>query len=304
VIGLLRAGGALELNPPRESGIDAGDQLIAIAADDERLAGAPPAAARPDDTAIVTARATERRPERTLVLGWNVQASAVVCELDKYMEPGSEITVASDSDRTERELERDCSSLRNTSLRFERANPTDRRRLEALDPGSYEQVIVLCSDELEVQRADARTLVTLLHLRDIADRSGATFSIVSEILDDRNRELAEVARVDDMIVSDRLISLMLAQISENRHLKDVFADLFAAEGSEVYLKPLADYVDGEVTFATLSEAALRRGEVAIGYRLAADAGESAKAYGVRVNPPKSARLSPAPGDRAIVLAED
>ena len=148
--------------------------------------------------------------------------------------------------------------------------------------------------------------MTLLHLRDIADRTGAGFSIVSELLDDRNRELAEVARVDDMIVSDRLISLMLAQISENKHLKEVFSDLFAAEGSEVYLKPLGDYVapGGEVSFATISEAALRRGEVAIGYRKAADAGDSSKAFGVRVNPPKSTTLIPAPGDRAIVLAED
>jgi ion channel POLLUX/CASTOR len=306
VIGLRRADDRLELNPPRGSAVGAGDRLIAIAADEDRLEVAPSAAAAPDGGAIAEARPTERRPERTLVLGWNAQASAVVRELDKYMQPGSEITVAADSERSEAELAKDCTDLVATAARFERANPTERRQLEALDPGSYDQVIVLCSDELDVQRADARTLVTLLHLRDIADRSGASFSIVSELLDDRNRELAEVARVDDMIVSDRLISLMLAQISENRYLKDVFANLFAAEGSEVYLKPLADYVNGggDVSFATLCEAALRRGEVAIGYRVAAEAGEAAKAYGIRVNPPKSELLASGPGDRAIVLAED
>ena len=67
------------------------------------------------------------------------------------------------------------------------------------------------------------------------------------------------------------------KLSENRYLKNVFADLFAAEGSEVYLKPLGDYVNGagEVSFATLCEAALRRGEVAIGYRIAAEASEAA-----------------------------
>ena len=306
VIGIRRADDRLELNPPRQSTVAAGDQLIAIAADEDRLASAPPALATPDEAAIAEASASERGAERTLVLGWNAQASAVVVELDKYMKSGSEITVAADSERAEVELANDCDDLVASTARFVRANPTERRQLEALDPCSYDQLIVLCSDELDVQRADARTLVTLLHLRDIADRSDASFSIVSELLDDRNRELAEVARVDDMIVSDRLISLMLAQISENRYLKDVFADLFAAEGSEVYLKPLSDYVNGagEVSFATLCEAALRRGEVAIGYRLAAEASESAKAYGIRVNPVKSELLSPAPGDRAIVLAED
>jgi hypothetical protein len=35
------------------------------------------------------------------------------------------------------------------------------------------------------------------------------FSIVSEMLDLRNRELMESAKVDDFIVSDHLVSLML-----------------------------------------------------------------------------------------------
>ena len=68
------------------------------------------------------------------------------------------------------------------------------------------------------------------------------------MLDVRNRELAEVTRADDFIVSDQLISLMLTQISENRELDAVFADLFDPDGSEIYLKPAGDYVEpGEVT---------------------------------------------------------
>ena len=62
------------------------------------------------------------------------------------------------------------------------------------------------------------------------------------MLDDRNRELAEVTEADDFIVSDKLLSLMLSQISENKHLKAVFADLFDPEGSEIYVKPAVDYV--------------------------------------------------------------
>ena len=139
-------------------------------------------------------------------------------------------------------------------------------------------MIVLTPDGLDAQRADARTLVTLLHLRDIADRRGASFSIVSEMLDERNRQLAEVTRVDDVIVSDKIISLMLTQISETRELSQVFSELFAAEGSEIYLRPASDYVEPgrETGYATVVEAARRRGECAIGYRvgaLADDPGE-------------------------------
>jgi hypothetical protein len=160
-----------------------------------------------------------------------------------------------------------------------------------------------------VQRADARTLVTLLHLRDIASRSGVHLTITSEMLDDRNRELAEVTQVDDVIVSDKLISLLLTQISENHHLTSVFDELFAADGSELYMRPAADYLKlGEpTTFRTLVESARRRGEVAIGYRQVGGAnGESSggSGLGVFVNPPKSKAISLREADRIVVLAED
>ena len=74
----------------------------------------------------------------------------------------------------------------------------------ALDVPSFDHVIVLCyADGSRPQRADARTLVTLLHLRDIAsERSGRLLDRQSEMLDLRNRALAEVTRADDFIVSD------------------------------------------------------------------------------------------------------
>ena len=126
---------------------------------------------------------------------------------------------------------------------------------------------------MDPSRADARTLVTLLHLRDIASRLDRDFSIVSEMLDLRDRALAEVTRADDFIVSDRLISLMIAQVAESKHLNAVFGDLFDPEGSEIYLKPAGDYVAlGQAApFAAVIEAARRRGEVAFGYRLTASA---------------------------------
>jgi hypothetical protein len=146
--------------------------------------------------------------------------------------------------------------------------------------------------------------VTLLHLRDIASTIGHPFSITSEMADVRNRSLAEVTRADDFIVSDRLISLLLTQVSENKQLNAVFADLFDAGGSEVYLRPVADYVATArpVTVATIVEAARRLEEVAIGYRIRAESNDASHAYGVHVNPPKSATVTFEPEDRVIVLA--
>jgi ion channel POLLUX/CASTOR len=190
-------------------------------------------------------------------------------------------------------------------LDFKPGDTTSRAVLDGLDIPSFDHVIVLSySDRLDVQEADAKTLVTLLQLRDLESRSGGHFSIVREMLDIRNRELAESTHADDFIVSDQLVSLLMSQISENRSLAGVFEDLFDAGGSEIYLKPAERYVvlDRETDFYTVTEAARRRDEVAIGYKKVAQNG-SLKATLV-VNPDKSHRLTFREGDRVIVLSED
>jgi len=198
------------------------------------------------------------------------------------------------------------SGLSHTVQEERAGDTTSRGTLEELKIETYRHVIVLAYDHLETQRADAKTLVTLLHLREIADRFGHPFSIVSEMLDVRNRALAEVTKADDFIVSDKLVSLMLAQISENKELNAVLTDIFDPDGSEIYLKLAANYVKiGEpVNFYTVVEAARHRGEVALGYRLTAHANDAARSYGVTVNPDKSDPITFAEWDRIIVLAEN
>ncbi|HWW74446.1 MAG TPA: hypothetical protein VNZ44_03570, partial [Pyrinomonadaceae bacterium] len=144
------------------------------------------------------------------------------------------------------------------------------------------------------------------HLRDIERKKGEAYSVVSEMIDVRNRALAAVAKADDFIVSDELTGLLLTQVSENAELLEVFRDLFDADGSEIYLKPAENYVEPgrEVNFYTVAESARRRGETAIGYRLERHANDSARAYGVRVNPPKSETVTFRPEDKVVVLAED
>ena len=158
---------------------------------------------------------------------------------------------------------------------------------------------------MSIQEADAHTLVALINLRDIAERLGHPYSIVSEMLDVRNRALAEVTRADDFVVSSRLVSLMLAQISETKELNDVFNDLLTPEGSEIYLKPASDFVSlgTPLNFYTVVEAARRRGEIAVGYRVVAQANDADRGYGVVMNPNKAALITFGDGDRMIVVAQ-
>ncbi len=307
VIGVHAQGGALALNPPMHTVLASGDRLIVIAEDDDTIKLSGQAQPPIQASAIVHNPAPPPTPERSLILGWNWRAPAIINELDNYVAPGSEVTVVCGNEKAAAEVARHCHGAKNQKITCLTGDTTDRRTLDSLNATSYHHVIVLSySDELDEQQADAQTLITLLHLRDISDRAGQPLSIVSEMLDLRNRALAEVTKADDFIVSDKLVSLMLSQVSENKQLNRVFTDIFDPEGSEIYVKPASQYValDTPVSFYTVVESARQRGEVAIGYRLRAHSTDASRAYGVVVNPKKSASVTFSAADRVIVIAEE
>lgn len=307
VMGLRKADGTVRLSPPMDSRIEESDQVFALSADDNtiRLSSLDPA---PIHEALIRAsgQPLPPKPEKCLILGWNRSGTTIVHELDHYVAQGSQVTVVADVYNIEKQIRAQGGKLRNQKLVVQEGETTDRDLLNELHVEEYDHVIVLAYNTLAPQEADAKTLVTLLHLRDMAEKDATPFSIVSEMLDLRNRELAEATKVDDFIVSEHLISLMLAQLSENAELFDVFLDIFDPEGAEIYLKPVSDYVVvGEpVNFYTVVEAARRRGETALGYRITTEANDAGKAYGVHTNPKKSEKVTFAPEDKAIVIAED
>ncbi len=304
LIGIRRADGGVMINPPGDTVIGDGDMVVVISADDDtiRLSGRPRPAVRED--LLVDSPREVRGPERTLILGYNRRVPTIIRELDGYVSAGSELLLVASPGMDPGDLESQV-SCDNLTLSTMTACTTDRSVLDSLDLGRFQHVIVQSySDHLEPQKADARTLITLLHLRDIRQNMGFPYSIVTEMLDDRNRELAEVSQTDDFIVSDKLVSLMLSQVAENRELKAVFADLFDPEGSEVYLRPAGLYVRTgvPVDFHTIVASAARKGETAIGYRTSGRNGTLSG--GIFVNPVKSEPVTLSGTDRVIVLAED
>lgn len=301
VIGLQKEDGRTLLNPPMDMRIQEGDQVVAISEDDDTVKLSGLTNVGIDESAIRTKHSVAQGPEGTLILGWNSRGPTIISELDHYVAPGSQTTVVA----RVADVEKQIPPIENQALTFKEGDISDRRTLDALDVSSYHHIIVLSySDMLDAQHADAQTLITLLHLRDMSERAGKEFSIVSEMLDVRNRQLADVTRADDFIVSDHLISLWLSQVSENQHLSAMFADLFDSKGTSIYLKPAQDYVrlGTPVNFYTVVEAARRRSEVAFGYRLKSQAHDAEKSYGVVVNPDKSNRVTFSEGDKVIVMA--
>ncbi|MFZ6029347.1 MAG: CASTOR/POLLUX-related putative ion channel [Chloroflexota bacterium] len=307
VMGLQYADGRVQLNPPMDTRLKAGDRVIAISKDDDTIVLSGAGRDGVDQAAVVARQADPFRSERTLILGWNRRAPVIVRELGDYAAPGSAVMVVADVDEAAMASACRFDLPQNQTVTYQSADTTDRRVLDGLNVSGYDHVIVLSdSDRLAPQDADARTLITLLHLRDIANQGSQGFAIVSEMLDTHNRELADITRADDFIVSEKLVSLMMAQIAENKVLVAIFDDLFDPVGVELYLKPAGDYVilGQPVNFYTVLDAACRRREVALGYRLRAQANDPSAGYGVVVNPDKAQMVTFAETDRIIVLAED
>ncbi len=294
VIGRLTAGGIVELNPPADAVLDAGDELLLIAADDAAITFtgvADVAAPQP-----VVAEVPPSEPTYIVVVGWSAFGAKVLRELDEFLPEGSTVEVVFDADLVDATIV-EHTEMRRGTLRVRRGDggPDD---LVPLSQGVIpDQIIVLgYRDVLSVDDADARTLLTLIRLRQTWPGGPGQVRIVAELLDQRNIVLADPIGIDDLIVSDALSSLLIAQLSERAELQAVFDDLFDAEGAVIELQPAEAFVPPtRLTFAEVVAAGAERGTSVLGYRV----GETAE---VVVNPPKSARVVLTSEDHVIVVA--
>ncbi len=307
VIGICFADGSAQVNPPQDYVLKTGDEPVVISQDDDTiiLSGV----SNFDITQNVLIKEIPQElphKERNLILGWNQRGSTLIRELDSYVEQGSEILVVSEFDKPERiQAEIETLNLKQ-EVKIERASTSSKSVLEKLNIPSFDNVILMSYPLEDIQESDAKTLITLLHIRDIIDKSGKKMNIVSEMCDHKNRKLAEATKADDFIISDDLISQMLTQLSEDVRLKKVLDDLFDANGSEIYLKKAENYIKllMPVNFYTILESASQKNETAVGYRIGKYAQLSEHNYGIVMNPKKDEEIVFEQGDKIIVIAEN
>ncbi len=307
VIGIMPDKGQPVLNPPMNTVFGPKDQVIAISENFDTVRLSPPTQDMIDRSTLVQVVEAAPTPESTLILGWNWRAPAIINELDNYVAPGSMVLLISDEPEAERIIAHSCRNLNHQRIDCMLADTTSREILDEIDVISFKHIIILSySDRLDPQEADSVSMITLLHLRDITRKLDYPISIVSEMLDQRNRALIEIAQADDYIVSNHFISLVVTQISQNKHLNTVFKDLFDADGSEIYLKLATNYIKPgvPVNFYTVTEAARAKGQTAIGYHLKSVPQTRDNLFGITINPIKSAMITFEEWDRIIVVAED
>jgi hypothetical protein len=236
------------------------------------------------------------RSERILLLGWSELGPRILKELDDFVQPGSQAFVWADPDLVGAPVH--VHGLRNLDLEALGDGAVTRDGLrELMTERDIDHVVVLCYRGLSLAEADARALMLLLQARGAAASCDRQVNVVTELLDSEDVGLAAAGSTDgdEFILSERLTSLVMAQLAENPRLEDVFRDLLDAAGSELALRPTADYgVDATHRFEDVVRAAARRNELAIGYRTRG---------GPVLNPDRDAALGLGPEDHLIVLAD-
>ena len=305
-IGIRYPDGAVELNPPDDQVVADDDLVVVVAAGLDDVDLRPEPADPPSPPPASDTASHGPLPNRVLMVGWSPLAPRIIAELDRWVAPGSTIRVLVDDGVVAPE-EASVSPLANlavsVSTRFASMSHTV-ARLCAEE--QYDRVVVLgYRGRLTAHEADARTLMTLLELRQFREthpQSRSLMSVLAEVLDIRDVRLARVAGAEDLIVSERITALMLAQLAELPERERVFADLFETTGSEVCMRPVSDYADPRpgLPYGSYVAAAHRAGHLAIGYR-STSVGTGDLSDAIHLDPPKSATVDLQPHDRLIIV---
>ena len=109
--------------------------------------------------------------------------------------------------------------------------------------------------------------------------------------DRQNAEIFASDSDDDYLYSEDIVQSMLVQIAENPLLGKFFDYLSSPQGSEIYFRPITDYVDitEPIDFYTICKSAGEKGETAIGYQASKKKKLRSLNAGVNINPKKSQR---------------
>jgi dihydroorotase len=129
--------------------------------------------------------------------------------------------------------------------------------------------VLVLAEEATVS-TDSRALATLLLVRDIQRQrlqKGAALGeerlLVSEVLDPHTRKLVVSLNQSDYIMSNDIVSAVLAQVAECRDMNAVTNEFLTDVGSEFYLKPVREFAfpEDNISFYDIMARCLRHNQV-------------------------------------------
>ena len=254
----------------------------------------------------------EKVAEQQLVVGWSKKAAIIVDEYAEYLAEGSRIDVliSEHSDAIETQFNHIKEQNPSIQMNLLVLNPHEPGALYEIAPERYNNLIILKQDGGDPELRDSETIALLLQFRNylkMADNKTIETQLISEVADSDNLEVILEVGVNDFLISNKFISKLYAQVSEDPDVLKVFEDLFNEDGSEIYIKPLSLFMCSaplKIRFGDLCLAAQMRGESCFGVRIQQELENPETNYGIYINPPKDQIFKLTLEDCLLTLAEN
>jgi hypothetical protein len=310
-MGIRTGAGEVLINPSDDRILEDNDDILILADDDSTVAFRQTAVATAEDLLLPDKR-LEQILENELIIGYNKKVSCIIGEYADYVLEGStiDILVCNPSEAVVNEIESYQRNYPKLNISLIDADPLSFDALKSVLPATRNNILILSGGDEDANEADARTILILLLLRKVvSDYTGDCVKtrLITEIMDSANKNLISEAGVKDFIISNQFISMLIAQISEEASIKEVYDNLFEEDGSEIYIKPAHLYFEKasvDVSFADCMAIARKRNEICIGIKIKSLEMNQEQNYGVNLIPFKNSRFTLVSEDCLVVVAED
>lgn len=293
-IGLVTAEDRVELSPSPDRRIQPGERVAVIAPERSAITWSP--AENAPSVRSPRKRATPAR-RRILIIGWNRHAGMMLSELDRVSSVGSSVAVVVNSGFVD---EGDIALPETNALTIEvHATREPRDYISRFDSQSFDNVVVLgYRDSMNDARADGWTLMTLLWLDDNFAGAGVRPRIVVELLDASHVELARLSGADDYVISDALLSQIMAQLADQPERREILRSVFGDSGPSLSVEPVASLgLSGRLSYGGIERLGYEQGVLVIGMRLPGPSGPR-----VLLNPPRSMSFDLGREDAVVAIS--
>lgn len=316
-IGVRDRNGNVIIRPDQNYKLADEEEVIILAEDDSKIKFHKEPIVTPQVLGYVDFRKTSvRKTERHLIIGWNSKTPICLQEYAKYVVEGSEINLVTNklTSEIEAKFEEIRQAYPQVLMQIWKINVEVVEELKILNLYQYNSISILASKGKNSEEIDAKTLTILLEIRQIFQEytketgNSVTTELVVELADSEETDLVMKAGVQDFLLSNQFVSKILAQASQEPDVMFVYRNLFSAEGSEMYIKPIELFFPpeklGKLSFADCVFASQSRDEICLGIKIASQAQDRDRNFGIYLAPSLDTQFNLTLADQLITIAED
>ena len=187
---------------------------------------------------------------QTIILGWSEQIFTIIEELIEANSNSKHacIVIMGNHDKSEMDdaIRERITDMKTTRIVTRQGNPIDIDDLEIVSLNTSRSIIIIPED-------DTRVIKTILAITNNPNKRSEPYNIVTVLRDPENVQVAQIAGNNqaEIILSDTLISRIIAQTCRQPGLSTVYTELLDFGGDEIYFSDCPESIGksfGEVLF--------------------------------------------------------